>query len=219
MHTEIIPAINAKTFADVAKKINTIKDTTRWIHLDIADGTFTKNTLWHDPSDLAEYLLKNPTILFEVHLMVQQPETVVGEWLKAGAKRIIAHVETITDFLALKRATDNAGAFLMLSIAPETPVSAFDPYFESGVFFQILAVHPGLPGQLFQENGYDKIKYIRQKCHHCDIEVDGGIKPDIAKKCREAGANLFAAASWIFDAPDPLRAIKELKKDIQKNEI
>jgi ribulose-phosphate 3-epimerase len=215
MHTEIIPAINSKTFADVAKKIDTIKNFTQWIHLDIADGTFTKNMLWHNPSDLAEYLLKNPNILVEVHLMIQNPEAVVVDWIRAGAKRIIVHVETINDFLVLKRATDNAGAFLMLSLAPETPASALDPYFEGITGFQVLAVHPGFPGQLFQENTYDKIKYIRQKCPYCDLEVDGGVKPGIAQKCQEAGANHIAAASAIIDAQNPLRALDELKKDVQ----
>lgn len=215
MHTEIIPAINSKTFADAAKKIDAVKKCARWIHLDIADGTFTKNVLWHNSSDLAGYLLKNPDIFVEIHLMIKNPETAAGDWLKAGAKRIIVHIETITDFFALKRATDNAGALLMLSLAPKTPVSALEPYFESVACFQVLAVHPGFPGQLFQESAYDKIKQIRHACRHCDLEVDGGIKPGIARKCREAGANLFAAASAIFDAADPPRAIEELKKDIQ----
>lgn len=217
MHTEIIPAINSETFPNVAEKIKKVKGRTRWIHLDIADGTFTENILWHTPEDLKEYLASHDgdMPLIEVHLMIKNPEAAIVDWIEAGAKRIIVHVETITDFASIKRACDDAKVLLMLSVAPKTPVQAFDPYIgQNVVCFQILAVHPGLPGQLFQESSYDKIRYIREKCPYCDIEVDGGVKPRIARKCKEAGANLFAAASAVFNAPDIQEAITNLQHDI-----
>lgn len=216
MNVEIIPAINSKTFADVKGKIERVNKLTRWVHIDVADGTFTKNTLWHTPADLREYRRAHEPLPFvEAHLMINHPEKAVHDWIDAGAKRIITHVETIADFLFLKRACDNAKVFLMLSVAPNIPVTALDPYFDSVVSFQVLAVPPGFPGQLFQESSYDKIAYIRGKCRHCDLEVDGGVKPGIAKKCREAGANLFAVASGIFDNKNISDAIHELRQDIK----
>ncbi len=214
---EIIPAINSQTFDDVKARIERVQDYTRWIHLDVADGTFTKNILWHEPEELAQWTRSNPNHpLIEVHLMIKNPEMAVPKWIAAGAKRIIVHVETITDFIRLKKMCDDARVFLMLSIAPETPVSALDPYFDKSIVcFQVLAVNPGLPGQSFIESSYDKLAYIRRKCPHCDLEIDGGVKVGIAKKCKDAGANLFVSASAIFDSEDINGAIEWLRSDVK----
>ena len=214
---EIIPAINSEAFSTVVEKIQHVEKFTRWIHIDIADGTFTKNTLWHDPNELALWTKENPGHpLIEAHLMIENPENHIEKWITAGAKRIIVHVETIKNFEKIKSLCDDAKVFLMLSIAPETPASAFDPYIgQNIVCFQILAVYPGLPGQLFLENSYDKIRYIRGKCPYCDIEIDGGIKQGIAKKCKKAGANLFVSAFAIFNAPDIKKAISDLQNDVK----
>ncbi len=219
--TEIIPAINSESFSDVVEKIQRVEGLTRWIHIDVADGTFTQNTLWHNPQELASWTEENSNHqsrpLIEVHLMIENPEDQIEKWIVAGAKRIIVHVETIKNTKTvekIKSLCDVAGVFLMLAIAPHTPASAFDSYIgQNIVCFQILAVRPGLPGQLFEESPYDKIRYIRKKCPYCDIEVDGGVNKKTIKKCHDAGANLFVAASAIFNAPD----IKKVLADLQEN--
>ncbi len=218
--TEIIPAINSESFREVVEKIQRVEKLTRWIHIDIADGTFTKNALWHNPQELAQWTKENPKhSLIEVHLMIENFEDQIEKWITAGAKRIIVHIETIKNiksFEKIKSLCDTAGVFLMLSVAPETPASVFDQYIEQNIVcFQILAVNPGLPGQLFLEDSYDKIRYIREKCPYGDIEIDGGIKEGIVKKCKEAGANLFVSASAIFNAPDIKKAISDLQSNIE----
>lgn len=222
MNTQIIPAINAETFEEVEKKVRQVEPYVRWVHLDVADGTFTPNTLWHNAADL--FVLKTPALI-EIHLMLESPEKVIDAWIGAGAKRIIVHVETIKDFAYLKKRCDEAKVFLMLSIAPSTSWIKLAPFMkENVVSFQVLAVHPGVAGQRFiegnpwdadfVESSYDAIRHIRELCSFCDIEVDGGVKPGVAKKCREAGANLFAAASSIFGAADVEKAIEDLKHNI-----
>lgn len=222
MNIEIIPAINSETWDDVREKIHRVEPYVRWVHLDVADGTFTPNTLWHNAGDL--FVLKT-NALIEVHLMVADPEKVIDAWIGAGAKRIIVHVETMKDFAYLKKRCDEHKVFLMLSITPETSWTKLIPFAkENIVSFQVLAVHPGLAGQQFidgsawdhdfVESSYDAVRHLREHCSFCDIEVDGGVKPGIAKKCREAGANLFAAASAVYSHDNAKEAIGELKKDI-----
>ncbi len=215
IHTEIIPAINSESFLEVKEKIEKVRNRTRWIHIDVADRTFTENVLWHNPAELKDYLAENPDLRIEVHLMVQHPEAVVAQWIEAGAKRIIVHVETMTDFFAIKKLCDEGKVLLTLAIGPETPAQVLDEYFgQKIVCYLVLSVPPGRAGQLFMESSYDKIRYIREKIPYADIEVDGGVKPGIARTCKEAGANLFAAASAIFSHENPGRAIEELKKEV-----
>jgi len=222
MNVEIIPAINAADWKTVEERIKLVEPHVRWVHLDVADGTFTPNILWDNPVELAG--LKTPLQL-EVHLMVRNPELVIDDWITAGAKRIIVHIEAVRDFDEIKEKCDAAEVFLMLAITPETSWTILVPYLRRHVVsFQILAVHPGLTGQqfidgggssmLYVESSYEKIRRLREQCSYCDIEVDGGIKVGIAKKCREAGANLFSAASAIFGTPDIPKAIEELKRDV-----
>lgn len=221
MNVEVIPAINAETWEEVEKKVRQVEPYARWVHLDAADGTYTKNTLWHNAAELFQLQRQ---VLVEVHLMVRNPEKVIDAWIGAGARRIIVHVDTVTDFDLIKRRCDQAGVLLTLAISPGVSWLKLVPYMKQQIVsFQVLAVHPGLPGQDFIENpdsastesSYDAIRHIREHCKWCDIEVDGGVKPGIAKKCREAGANLFAAASAIFGAPDIREAIEELEADVQ----
>ncbi|MBI2097014.1 MAG: hypothetical protein HYT40_02585 [Candidatus Sungbacteria bacterium] len=219
---EIIPAVNAASWEVVKKNIRLVESHARWVHLDVADGTFTPNTLWHNPAELADF---ETPLLLEVHLMVRNPEAVIEKWIEAGARRIIVHIEALTDFDFIKKTCDTARVLLTLSITPETSWTNLVPYAKRNIIsFQVLSVHPGLAGQQFidgetggdayLESSYDKIKRLREHCPFCDIEVDGGVKVGIAKKCKEAGANLFAVASAVFGAPDINEAINELKRDV-----
>ena len=188
-------------------KIRTVEPHIQWVHLDIADGTFTENTLWHDSRDLVG-LETQPKI--EVHFMIARPEERIGEWLLPCIKRVIVHHETVRDIDFLMARCQEEDVELGVAIATDTPWTVLKPYIGKVNFFQILAVHPGFTGQQFQEHNYDKIRHLRELCPACDIEADGGINPKTAKKCIEAGANILAAASAIFGQDDIKRAIEQL---------
>lgn len=205
---EIIPAINAEAFEEVKKRIKLVEPFTEWIQLDVADGTFTKNTTWHEASDLLS--LETP-LKIEVHLMINDIEQRVEEWLISPVQRIIFHLEASKDpdFVIEKcrEAKKEAG----IAIGPDTPWTKLVPYFKKTNFFQILGVYPGLAGQKFQEECFNKIMHLRKECPDSIIEVDGGMDKETAKKAVEAGANIINAASAIFGAEDIKRAIEELK--------
>ncbi|PIR07445.1 ribulose-phosphate 3-epimerase [Candidatus Jorgensenbacteria bacterium CG11_big_fil_rev_8_21_14_0_20_38_23] len=217
MKTEIIPAINTDSFEELKRRIKLVEPFVNpvpprreagWVQFDIADGTFTKNTTWHNAEDLLS-LKTFPNI--EVHLMINNIEERIEEWLIAPVKRIIFHLEAAKnpDFVIEK--CRKAGKEVGIAINPDTPWTKLVPYFQKADLFQVLGVYPGLAGQKFQEECFDKITHLRKQCKNCIIEVDGGMNKETAKKVVEAGADIIVAASAIFDSRDIKKAIEELK--------
>lgn len=206
--TEIIPAINAEAFEEVKKRIKLVEPYTKWVQLDIADGTFTKNTTWHKAGDL---LGLETSLKIEVHLMINNIEERLGEWLIAPVSRIIFHLETAKDPNFILEKCKKAGIETGLAIGPDTPWTKLVPYLDKINLVQILGVYPGLAGQEFQEDCFDKIRHLRKERPNCIIEVDGGMTKETARKAVEAGANIIVAASAIFDSEDIKKTIEELK--------
>lgn len=205
---QVVPAINATDFEVVEKQATIAAGLSDWVHLDVADGTFTKNITWAEPEKLPELRKAN----YEIHLMVAHPEEVAEAWLKNGAKRLIIHLETLVKPETILKLADKYGAQVMLSIVTQTPVDDLLPYLEHFQYFQILAVPPGLAGQRFGWENIQKINFLRQKAPAAIIEVDGGINLETAKLCKNAGANIVASASYIFGSGNPKVAYEELKK-------
>jgi len=212
---EIIPAINAKTWEEVRDKIRAVEHFTKWVHLDVADGTFTKNTLWHNPLDLVDF---ESVAKIEVHLMENDPEERFEAWLVPGIRRIIFHEETLSDFDFIRDECHKENKEVGVAIATDTSWTRLKPYIGKADMLQILAVYPGLAGQKFQEHNYSKIKHLRALCPNCKIEVDGGVKIGIARHAVEAGADILAAASSIFSASDIEKALRLLQNDAAAGE-
>ena len=176
-----------------------------WIHLDVGDGKFTPNITWGlKPEEVEIAGLPTPGLDWEVHLMVFDPETAGEEWLKAGARRVIVHLETIKNF-SLREETG-------LAISPSTPVEKLEPYLGKISFIQILAVNPGLAGQVFDKSVLDKIKFIKTRYPEKTVEVDGGINLETAQLAKSAGADIVVSASYIFKSQNPKEAYQELKE-------
>lgn len=198
---QVIPAINEKIFEEVVKKIKIAEEflpADAWIHIDVADGIFTPNKTWNNPDDLANLKTK---LRLEIHLMVEKPETVIKSWLKAGAKRLVIHLEAFTEPNFILNAVKEYNAEIILAANPITPADAISLYLGSFDFFQILAVDPGLAGQKFQEKVLEKIKFLRSRNPAVKIEVDGGIDLETAKIVKAAGADIIVSASYIYNHP------------------
>ncbi len=205
---QVIPAINADSFDEVKKRIKMVEPYAEWVQLDVADGTFTKNTIWHNASDL---LSLETSLKIEVHLMIDRIEERVDEWLLASVKRVIFHLETsIYPHFVIEKCR-KAGKEVGMAIGPDIPWTQLMPFCGKVDVFQVLAVYPGLAGQKFQEECLRKIEYLRKNCPAALIEVDGGINKEVAKKVAEAGADIVNAANYIFGAKDIKKAIEELK--------
>lgn len=205
---EIIPSINVRTFEEVKERIKKIEPYVQWAHLDITDGVFSKHLTWHDPRDLPAL---NTKLNVEVHLMVQEPEKIIEQWLVKPSKRVIVHLEAAKDFEFVIQKCRVVGVEIGLAISPETFWGKLKSWLSKVDLLQVLAVHPGPSEQKIAEDTFDKISHLRKACPKCIIEVDGGINPQTAQKAKESGANLVVAGAYIFNNQDVKKAIEELK--------
>lgn len=204
---EVIPAVNAATWEEVAKKIRLVESFAPWVHIDVADGTFTPNTIWHNPLDLVGFA--TPAHL-EIHLMEDRPEERVDAWLLKSVGRIIVHYEVTHDLDFIFAECWRNCVEVGLAINSHTSWVNLKPYAAKAHLLQILAVHAGRAGQEFETHNLSKIKHLRAFSPECKIEVDGGITPDAAEACIKAGANIIVSASYIFNHPSPKMATREL---------
>lgn len=204
---EVVPAINVDSFDEVKEKVKLVEPYVKWVQLDVADGTFTKNTVWHDSNDLLS--LETP-LNIEVHLMINNIDERVDGWLVTPVKRVIFHLETAKDPELVIKKCKKAKKEVGIAIGPDTSWTKLIPFCKKVDLFQVLSVHPGLAGQKFIEESVDKIKSLRENCPSAIIEVDGGVDKDVAKKVANAGANIVGAASAIFNSGDIKKAIKSL---------
>lgn len=211
---QVLPVINCLDLDCVVKtlqKIERFLPADGWIHLDIADGEFTFHKTWNDPGMWPKLKCSHS---LEVHLMAEEPEKAAEDWFKAGAKRLIVHRETVSEaemnkIFSLAYAY---GAQVMLAVNPETPAEELRLYFGRTKNYQILSVHPGVAGQEFLPLTLSKIRFLRQELPDATIEADGGLNPDIARKVKDAGANLITSSHYILAAYDPAKAYAELSK-------
>lgn len=196
-----------------AKKISEFSE---WAHLDVEDGVFTPSVSWGNLEEFSHLASELPMLRFEIHLMVANPEQVLGDWFKAGADRAIVHFEAMSNPHLILDAAKKSGGELMLALSPGTAADMLVPYLHppAGGFsgFQILAVFPGPSGQKFNASVLEKIKFLREKAPDAIIEVDGGINPETAKLVKEAGASILVSGSYVMNSPDPRSAYEALSR-------
>lgn len=213
---QVIPAINETNFSGVQEKIKKAEEflpQDGWVHIDIADGTFTAAATWNSPDELVGV---KTNLNIELHLMVENPEAVLPDWLRAlkaatnGKRRIIVHFEAMREPAFILDECAKNGAEAGLAFNPTTSPELVSIYLRSFNFVQVLAVPPGPSGQMFDPRVESKIKFLRSKSTNVIIEVDGGIKPDTARISKDAGADIVVSSSYIFGNPSPRAAYQEL---------
>lgn len=207
----VIPVINVSTFEEALSRAKLASSFSKWVHIDVSDGKYTKHLSWGSPEEFKKLLssdnaLKN--MVFEIHLMIQNPEAQLEDWLKAGARRFVIQEDAVVDLGYVKILAKRYDAIILLSVDPASKkVTNKTNLFEN---FQVLAVPPGPAGQPFNSLALDKIKFLRASFPNAKIEVDGGVNLETAKLVKEAGADIVVSASYIFDSPDPGKAYEEL---------
>lgn len=210
---KIIPAINCPDFECVQSKLAIIKEldlneAIPWIHIDIADGGFTKGyTTWRNPEELKKI---SGQWNIELHLMVNDPELILEQWRVSGVRRVIVHLEAISNVESVLKMCADLGVEPVLSSNPETPATHILQYLSELKTCHVQAVEPGLSGQVFQETALLKIKAIRAAYPDIEIAVDGGINLETGARCKKAGATTLEAASAIFNSADPAAAYRVL---------
>lgn len=172
----------------------------KYMHLDVMDGLFVPSISLGMP--VIKSLRKATDIVFDTHLMINEPIRYIDDFVEAGSDIITFHLEA-TDKVEetinkIKAAKVKAG----IVINPETPVEAIKPYLSMVDMVLIMSVHPGFGGQKYIPEATDKIRqarnFIDEAGYNIDLEVDGGVNLSNVKEVLEAGANVIVAGSAVF---------------------
>ena len=151
-----------------------------------------------------------------MHLMIGEPIRYIKEFVDCGADIITVHVEACDDVAETLTAIREHGAKASITLNPETPVSAIEPYLDKVDMVLVMSVNPGFAGQKFIPESLDKVREVRkilaEKNLDIDVEIDGGINLDNIGDALEAGANIIVAGSAVFkgDAAENVRKFKAL---------
>lgn len=209
---QIIPAINAPDFKTAEKQLKQAAEFSEWIHLDITDGVFSSAQIWGNPEELKSIKYEVSSIKYEVHLMVANPESVIDAWLRTDlVKRVIIHLEAMTDSVYILEKCKKYEAEAMLAINPGTDVERLLAHKDDFDYFQVLAVQPGWVGQKFDPKIVDKVRFLRKNMPDAIIEVDGGINAETAVMVKNAGADIVVSASYLLGSQNPKAIFEELK--------
>ncbi|MDI6826697.1 MAG: ribulose-phosphate 3-epimerase [Candidatus Aenigmarchaeota archaeon] len=206
---EIVPAILVKTVDELNERVKEVEPHVKRIQLDIMDGIFVPNKTIQ-PEDMNNFKIK---LMKEAHLMVEDNEKYVEDFLNLGFDMIIVHYESCKDIPAIIKKVKEKGKKIALAINPPTPLSAIKDYLDDLDMVLIMAVNPGFSGQGFDSSVLSKIRELRSMRKDLDIQVDGGIKVGTARLAAKAGANIFASCSGIYNFEDKKKAIEALKND------
>jgi ribulose-phosphate 3-epimerase len=207
---KIAPSLLAADFADLGSEIRKVeKAGCDMLHIDVMDGHFVPN-LTVGPF-IVKAIRRLTKLPLDTHLMIEDPAKYVPEFAKAGSDSITVHAEAcpkdLEDVLRLIR---SSGLKCGVSLKPASPLSMIERVLGDVDQVLMMTVNPGFGGQAFMPGVLPKIRECRAKFTG-DIQVDGGINRETSKQAVEAGANVLVAGTAIFGAPDPSKAIKELR--------
>ena len=183
------------------------------LHVDVMDGHFVPNISIGPP--VVKSIRKATDMFLDCHLMISNPFDYVESFASSGADLISFHIESESDVEKTLEKIIDAGVKPALVIKPKTPAEAVFPYLEKLAMVLVMTVEPGFGGQSFMADMLPKIKAIREKANQVNpdllIQVDGGIVPETAKLCIEAGADVLVSGSYIFGAENIEDAVNSLR--------
>ncbi len=216
---KIAPSILSADFARLLEDVKKVENAgCEYLHIDVMDGHFVPNITLGP--NVVKSLRKDVKMVFDAHLMIENPDNYIKDFVDAGCDIIVVHEEACTH---LHRTIQNIKSHKVkagVALNPATPIENIKYVLKDLDMVLIMTVNPGFGGQSFIDSMVDKIKEVKslidEQGLNVDIQVDGGIKPSNVDKVVKAGANVIVAGSAIFNSDDIEATVKEFRLNASK---
>jgi len=204
---EVHPAINCKDkecFLGRLEMAKTFLDKNEWLHIDVSDGTYSKNKIFLDNDILSGFSGK---FNIEAHLMIAENEIYDAHWFSGLYKRLFVQADVVGDWEKIIE----MGKLNNIEIGAVVNVGKSEVKIPEAIStIEILAVNPGESGQHFDERAIYTIRAFKKEYNHATIVVDGGVDFNIGQRLKEVGADALVSSSYIWDSQNPVLAYEKL---------
>jgi ribulose-phosphate 3-epimerase len=209
----IAPSILAADFAALGNAIAAVeRGGAELIHVDVMDGHFVPNITIGPP--VVRAIKRVATRPLDVHLMIEDPDRYIDDFVNAGANMISVHVEVVRHLDRTVFEIRRRGARAGVVLNPATPVGVLEEIAPALDYVLVMSVNPGFSGQPFIPASIDKVRRVRElltaRSSAAEVEIDGGIDAKNISAVVNAGARIVVAGSSIFDRDDPAAATRVL---------
>ena len=213
---KLAPSILSADFAKLLEDVKKVeKAGCEYLHIDVMDGHFVPN-ITLGPG-IVKSLRRDVNMVFDTHLMIENPDNYIKDFVDAGSDLIVVHVEACRHLHRTIQSIKSHNVKAGVALNPATPIESIKHVLEDVDMVLIMTVNPGFGGQSFIEGMIDKIKELKQiideKNLKVDIQVDGGIKPSNIHQVVEAGANVIVAGSAIFNSENIEETVRLMRKN------
>ena len=216
---KLAPSILSADFARLLEDVKKVEEAgCEYLHIDVMDGHFVPNITLGP--NIVKSLRKDVNMVFDAHLMIENPDMYIKDFAEAGCDIIVVHQEACNH---LHRTIQNIKSYNIkagVALNPATPIETIKHILKDVDMVLIMTVNPGFGGQSFIDSMIDKIRELKaivdEQNLNIDIQVDGGIKPSNVADVVKAGANVIVAGSAIFNSSDIKETVIEFRENAKK---
>jgi len=230
MGDDVVPAIIPQSFEDLEEKVARVKDFVDRVQIDVFDGTLSpsKNWPYNNPDDAAFQKLKNgelalpfsDELILEIDATLSKPEERIGDWIKAGAKAILVHIEKVNDMERIIKTCRGAHVSVGIALSPQTPNEDVYPWVGDIDSVQFMGNQKvGYHGVELNSDVLEKIRAFKDEHPEIVLALDIGVNLETAPKLVEAGVTRLVSGSAIFNSEKPAEAIEQLRAILNRTNV